>query len=163
MHRRKRIQLATFPYIGFHRYSFTLSTHLWRRCFANAAVVGKVSRQLLQLADEEQFAIPAYCFMPDHLHLYLVGTRTDSDARRFITRFKQHSGYWFSTKARMGRLWHRGSWDRILHDDEAGVGVIRYIFMNPVQAGLADHPLRYRFSGSSTLSPAALETLFADL
>jgi REP element-mobilizing transposase RayT len=49
--------------------------------------------QILRAGDDERFAVIAYCFMPDHLHL-LVDARSDSsDCLRFIKRAKQFSGF----------------------------------------------------------------------
>ena len=86
--------------------------------------------------------------MPDHVHL-LVEAQTDaSDLRRFVTRAKQFSGFYYA-KAYSKRLWQRYGYERVLRNDEATLGVIRYIVENPVRAGLVRCAEEYPFSGSA--------------
>ena len=36
--------------------------------------------------------------MPDHLHLLVEGKSADSDAKQFIARAKQYSGFYYSRR-----------------------------------------------------------------
>jgi len=85
--------------------------------------------------------------MPDHLHLLIEGRSESCDCRRFIARAKQFSAFHYS-RIFGGRLWQRYGFDRILRDDERTVVTARYIFENPVRAGLARTARAYPFSGS---------------
>jgi putative transposase len=86
--------LKAFDYLGPYRYSLTFCTHERRRAFIEAPVVGLAREQILRAATEQAFAVIAYCFMPDHLHLLVEGTSDSSDCRRFISRAKQYSGFY---------------------------------------------------------------------
>ncbi len=86
--------------------------------------------------------------MPDHVHLLVEGLREDSDALAFEHKAKQHAGYEFS-KVIGRRLWQPSFNDRILRDDEASISVARYLFENPVRAGLVSDPREYPYLGSS--------------
>jgi len=81
--------LRTFDYLGPYRYSLTFCTDQRRAEFAQAAVVTLAREQILRAATEQAFAVVAYCFMPDHLHLLVEGQSDGSDCRRFICRAKQ--------------------------------------------------------------------------
>jgi putative transposase len=97
--------------------------------------------------------------MPDHLHLLVAGESQDSDARRFIARAKQLSGY--ACRREEGiRLWQRSAWDRVLRTDDDTWQVIRYILSNPVRARLVERPLDYGFSGSLVYEREALLDAF---
>ena len=133
----------------------TFCTHQRLPRFGNAEIVNVALSQILRAADDEQFAILAYCFMPDHLHLLVAGTAETSDAKRFIARAKQLSGYACRRYAR-GRLWQRSAWDRVMNANDDVRGIIRYFLANPVRAGLAEHPLDYPFLGSATFDREAL-------
>ena len=139
--------LKKFSYVGLYRYSLTFCTHARRRLFADREVVELVLLQLLRAAGEQKFAVIAYCFMPDHLHLLVEGTSDDSDGRRFIKAFKQYSGYYYGKTGR-GTLWQRYGFEHVLRDDEATVEVVKYIVRNPVRAGLAASVEEYPFVGS---------------
>ena len=98
--------LRTFDYTGLYRYFLTFCCHSGAQRFYNAPVVELVLAQILRAAADEQFAIPAYCFMPDHAHL-LVEARTDSsNALHFIRRAKQLSGFHYQQRHGQ-RLWQR--------------------------------------------------------
>src|SRR4051794_39786856 len=73
-----------------------------------------------QQADAEGFAILAYCFMPDHVHVLVEGLREDSDCKRFSSRAKQFSGFYYAQ--RYGRtLWQRYGYERVLRNEEATI------------------------------------------
>jgi putative transposase len=132
-----------------------------KRAFTSASVVHAVWAQILPTAEAESFAVLAYCFMPDHLHLLAVGQQASSDLVRFMDRVKQISGYWYQQRTR-ARLWQPSYWDRVLRDEDDRWTAIRYIFENPVRAGLVPHPLAYSFSGSAVSSRAQLIEAFGD-
>jgi putative transposase len=146
--RDKRFRLDRALYIGLRRHFLTFCTADRRRCFADAIIVGVVREEILQCAALFDFAVIAYCFMPDHLHLLIEGETDGSDALAFIHQAKQRSGYELVRRG-LGRLWQPSFYDRILRDDEATLPVVRYILENPVRAGLVVSPEAYRFSGTS--------------
>jgi putative transposase len=100
-----------------------------------------------QQAHETGFAIIAYCFMPDHVHLLVEGVTVESDCKQFIKRAKQFSGFYFA-KQFGERLWQRYGYERVLRNDETTLVVANYILANPLRAGLASSVLEYPFVGS---------------
>ena len=153
------VWLRAFDYTGEHRYSFTLCTE--RRCaiLTTAQVIDPILSHILHAGAAEHIAVAAYCFMPDHVHVMALGRSPLSDARRFIAKAKQLSGFHYQRAAGQ-RLWQRYSWDRVLRTDEQTMDVICYILENPVRAGLVRHPLEYPFSGSATYTKDALVSAF---
>ena len=75
-------RLKTFDYIGFHRYHIRFSTYQRQALFSNADVVNLVLEQISRSATESQFALVAYCFMPDHVHLLIEAQCDASDCKR---------------------------------------------------------------------------------
>lgn len=151
MRTRSPGHLKTFDYRGLHRYSLTFCTDRRARRFTRADVVELVLTQISRAATENQFAVIAYCFMPDHLHLLIEGQADGSDCRKFISRAKQYSGFHFS-KAYHEVLWQRYGFEHVLHDDQLTVIVARYILSNPIRARLVDRPEDYPFMGSLMFS-----------
>ena len=149
MHRRPPRRLPNFNYTGPLAYSVRFCTSGRRRLFTDAALVDLVLMHFLRAARESGMAIVAYCFMPDHVHLLIVGERPDSNARVFIARAKQYSGHAYS-KGSGQPLWQRFAYERVLRSSEALSDVARYILANPQRAGLVDKPEDYPFSGSFT-------------
>jgi len=85
--------------VGSHAQSVTVpaldvaqSQAKWRR----ASALRPARSQLLRDAADAQFAVPAYCFMPDHLHILAIGESPNSDLERFMSTTKQQTGFWFA-------------------------------------------------------------------
>jgi len=143
--------LSSFDYVGAHRYFLTFCTFERRRHFNKADHVELVCTHFAQRSAHEHFEIPAYCFMPDHVHLLVEGTQDDSDLKQFIKSAKQYSGFYFSRKTQE-QLWQRYGFERVLRGEEGTWNVARYIVTNPIRSGLVDSLHEYPFWGSLTHS-----------
>ena len=143
--------LKTFDYLGPHRYFLTFCTFERRHIFLTRERTEAVHEQFLRASVDEGFAVLAYCFMPDHVHLLVEAQATDSDCRRFITRAKQLSAFHFH-KMFGQRLWQRYGFERTLRSTDATLSVARYIVENPIRAGLVERIHDYPFLGSSVYS-----------
>jgi len=139
--------VKSFDYLGLHRYSLTFCTNHRALFFTDKGRVDLVLEQILRSATENEFAIVAYCFMPDHLHLLVEGLSDRSNGLLFIDRAKQYSGYYFK-KAFRTKLWQRYGFEHTLRNDEATLSVARYILENPLRAGLVERVQDYPFLGS---------------
>jgi putative transposase len=147
MHTGRPQRLKTFDYVGYHRYSLTYCTY-YRECiFVEPGAVRLVLSHILRAGAEQQFTIPASCFMPDHVHMLVHGNSEASDCRMFIKLSTQYAGYAYSQKYRR-KLWQPWGFERVLRSDEQSHTVARYILENPVRAGIAKSVLDYRFVGS---------------
>jgi putative transposase len=148
---RRPGRLPNVSYIGIQRYYLTLCTMDRRTEFEIHDVVEYGKFQLLHFGRKHAFAILAYCFMPDHLHVLAEGTSATSDLQRFISLYKQRTGYWFGER-QLGRLWQEGYYDHIPRADERTLSIVKYILENPVRAGLAASFRDYPYSGSEMYS-----------
>jgi putative transposase len=91
--------------------------------------------------------VPAYCFMPDHQHLIVSGTRDDSDMRQTIVQYKQRTGFWMSRNT-SGLGWQKNFYDHVIRRQEDLTAQVRYILDNPVRKGLVSSWQEYPFKGS---------------
>ena len=135
-----------FPYKGRYRYFLTLCT-ADKDIFTKDEVVKGVMGYLREVSERSGFAIWAYCFMPDHLHLLVEGIEDGSDFRKFVSMFKQGTGFYFRRKFDR-RLWQINYFEHVLRKEEVTEQVMRYILENPVRKGLAADYKAYPFSGS---------------
>ncbi len=140
--------LKTFNYLGLYRYFLTFCSNQRRQLLVSHDHVDLVLAQILRAAGDEHFALIAYCFMPDHLHLLVEGQQDDSDCRRFIKRAKQFSGFYYK-KTYGEMLWQRYGFERTLRAEDATLSVARYIVENPLRARLVERVADYPFLGSS--------------
>lgn len=124
-----------FPYVGLHRYSLTICTKDRKALFVESMTVASVLTTIRQCGGTYGFAVFAYCFMPDHLHLIASATSAASDLRQFMTRCKQRAGYEY--RQRTGEyLWQPSYFDHVLRDEEDTARAVRYVLENPVRKGL---------------------------
>jgi putative transposase len=147
----KRPRITGFPYTGYHRYSLTICTKDREPFFTDAAAVTPVLATIRQCAESCGFAVFAYCFMADHLHLVVSATTDCADLRTFMSRWKQRAGY--EHRQRTGKfLWQPSYFDHVLRDEEDTQRAVRYALENPVRKGLVTEFGDFPFSGSDVFS-----------
>jgi putative transposase len=145
---RKSPRLAHFDYVGPFAYSLTLVTCDRARVFTEPRIVAAILHCLARSCTRYGFRQHAYCFMPDHLHL-LVSGDDEACLPDFARHFKQLSGH--RCKREHGaQLWQISYYDHVLRGDEDLPDIARYIWDNPVRAGLVEHRSAYPFSGPAS-------------
>lgn len=125
----------------------TFCTHGRSRAFTSAETVDQALTEFLRACARDGFEIVAYCFMPDHVHFLVCGTRPDSDLVRWITIGKQLSAAAYR-RTTGNPLWQEGWFDRVVRDSDDVTAIIRYVIENPIRAGLAEDVRDYPFWGS---------------
>ena len=145
---RRPPRIPGFAYRGCYRYFLTFCTFNRSHVFVEHDVVTAVLQQMLRTSDEERFAIRAYCFMRDHVHLVVEGLDDRSDLRRWVKVAKQRAAYVCRKQFGVMCLWQEGYHERVLRSDETTGTVVRYVLNNPVRAGLVTRAEDYPFLGA---------------
>ena len=102
-------RLAQFPYVGRYRYFLTFCTFGRNPAFEDSDVVALAFEHFRTTAIAEEFAILAYCFMPDHAHVLVEGLADAADLRRFVKLARQRSGAVYARTHRRRLYPHLGS------------------------------------------------------
>jgi putative transposase len=144
---RKNIRLSRGHYVGHGRYFVTILCTDRKSFLAQRRTAELVLRTLRDTAQQHNFAIYAYCAMPDHLHFLAIGMSASSNLLNFVMHFKRECTIAYH-EYRTGPLWRKKFYDHILRDDDFNGPVARYIRMNPVRAGLCTDARLYEFAGS---------------
>ena len=116
---------------------------------------------------KERVEIWAYCLMPNHVHLIVV-PETEEGLRSAIG--ETHRRYTQAVNKRMewsGYLW-QGRFASFPMDDEYLLAAVRYVEMNPVEAGLVKLPQEYSWSSAAfhlghRLDPALCRSPFNEM
>ena len=145
--RRKEHRLPPEAYRGHQLVAFTACTRRRIRGLANAEIVAGMVPLLTRATQDCGCTVPIYTFMPDHLHVLILGTRDDSDAKSAMDEFKTLSGKWL---ARRGSrvAWQKNYYDRIIDGYGRPDFQIPYTALNPVRADLVPAPLDWPYTGS---------------
>lgn len=144
----KRIRLRPEDYRLGHCFSVILATAERARVFKEPKAVQTCLAALTHASTRYEARVYAYCFMPDHLHL-LANTPDGVNFIDFIRHFKQLSAYRLPRQSQTARrLWQTRFYDHALRSDEGVMTAARYIFDNPVRAGIVANAADYPYSGS---------------
>jgi putative transposase len=151
MCRSKNIRLAASSYVGQQHYFVTICCFNRRRIFASRGRCSWLLELFRSECADRQFAVHAYCLMPDHFHFLAEGLGATDDLLNLIKSFKLKTSRTYARQT--GQiLWQRKFFDHILRSNESVESVARYIWMNPVRKGLSAAAQAYPFSGSFTSS-----------
>ena len=121
----------------------------------------KFRELLLHVAARESLFCPAYCLMPDHLHLLWLGLRSDADQRNGMTFLRTHL-----KPLLLPQRLQPQPYDHVLREEErkrdAFAKICFYILDNPVRAKLTDEPWAWAFSGAVVPGYPAFHPLAED-
>ena len=89
----------------------------------------------------------AYCLMPNHVHYVIVPDEPDG-----ISRFMQHSHRRYARRINKREDWRGHLWQEryfsVPMDERHLYAAVRYIELNPVEAGLCKSALDWRWSSA---------------
>ena len=95
--------------------------------------------------DISHYELYAYCLMGNHIHLLLKTGEEPLD--RVFRRIGASFVYWYNLKyQRVGHLFQDRFRSEPVEDDQYFLTVLRYVFRNPVKAGLCTKPEEYPYS-----------------
>lgn len=101
---------------------------------------------LRQLSEKHDCAVHAYCLMTNHVHLLLT-PYTEGGCTALMRDLGQRYVQYFNRRhERTGALWEGRFRSCIVESARYVLGCYRYIEMNPVRAGMVDHPSGYLWS-----------------
>ena len=103
-------------------------------------------RCLKQAADSCGCEVHAYVLMTNHVHLLLTPLHADSVGRLFQSIGRHYVRHINSTYQRHGGLWEGRYKSNVIESQAYLLSCMRYIELNPVRAGMVDHPAKYRWS-----------------
>ena len=101
---------------------------------------------LFDAIEVEKIDLHAYVLMTNHVHLLLSAPSKDTLSRLFQSVGRRYVQHFNKRYGRTGTLWE-GRFRSCLVDSERYLlEVYRYIELNPVRAGIVDHPQTYHYS-----------------
>jgi putative transposase len=107
-------------------------------------------RHLHELAARFACSVHAYVLMTNHVHLLLTSRDTDGASSVMKHLGQRYVQYVNRTYKRSGTLWEGRFRSSIVQAEIYLLRCHRYIELNPVRAGMVEHPADYRWSSFST-------------
>ena len=116
---------------------------------------------MLHVEARQQLLCPAYCLMPDHIHLLWMGLWRESNQLQGIKFLREHLG----PALQPHRFQHQAH-DHVLREEErkrnAFAKVCSYILANPIRDGLIKETESWPFCGAIIPGYPALHPASAD-
>jgi putative transposase len=153
MPRRARLRAADLP------------LHLIQRgnnrsaCFAADNDYLVYLSHLEELADRFDCAVHAYVLMTNHVHLLLTPAAAEGSSLVMKHLGQRYVQYFNRKYGRSGSLWEGRFRSSIVQDRDYLLRCYRYIEMNPVRAGMVQHPSEYRWSSYCSNAQGVASTL----
>jgi REP element-mobilizing transposase RayT len=120
--RRKNIRLHPTRYRGRGSFFITLCCARRRCVFSDRKNALREIDHLKIMAEKYNFAIHAFCVMPDHFHALVEGTAADSDLLLFVSNFKRATSLEYSGGNGVP-LWQKKFYDHNLRPNDSPEGV----------------------------------------
>lgn len=96
--------------------------------------------------DSCRCSLHAYILMTNHVHLLVTPSSVQSLSQLFQSIGRQYVRYINTTYQRRGSLWEGRYKAHLVQSQSYLLACMRYIEMNPVRAGMVEHPGSYRWS-----------------
>jgi putative transposase len=149
-------------------YLITAVTHRRARIFSDVQCAQAAHSDIAFYADKFALTGLAHVIMPDHIHWVIHPSPQDFErfAReeqekggkyagapvrfylsKIIEDYKRHTGFIVNSRCgtRGAQVWQDGFRDDGLRTTKAIRAAVQYVAMNPVKAGLVDHPEDYSY------------------
>ena len=107
-------------------------------------------------AAEFDCKLHAYCLMTNHVHLLLTPREPTGCAQLMKHVAQRYSKRLNTRHGRTGTLWEGRFHSGLVASERYALACYRYIELNPVRAGLVNHPAEYRWSSYAANSSAGL-------
>jgi putative transposase len=129
-----------------------VATHLTQRgnngtsCFRRDSDYLFYLLHLRELSARLECAVHAYCLMTNHVHLLISPPSTAACVALMKCLGQRYAQYFNRTYGRTGSLWDGRYHSFVAYTERYVLACYRYIDLNPVEAGIVDHPARYSWS-----------------
>jgi REP element-mobilizing transposase RayT len=110
---RKNIRLPSDHYIGQCVSFVTICCEDRLPIFRSPPRCQTAIEALKRVSDPMHFLVHAYCIMPDHSHILAEGNTPDANLVRFVSKWKQSTGYSLRDAASTP-IWQRRFYDHVL-------------------------------------------------
>lgn len=101
--------------------------------------VAEICKHTLHYPDKKEYNLICYCIIPNHIHLVFELLNKNRGVSKIMQSIKRISARKSNLVLnRTGKFWQDESYDRLVRDDKELYFIIKYVLMNPVNAGLTN-------------------------
>jgi putative transposase len=130
--------------------------------FAADQDYAKLRECLREAAAAHELAIHAYVFMTNHVHLLVLPGTQSSLGKSMQSLGRKYVQYFNYAYRRSGTLWEGRYKATVIDAETYMLTCMRYIELNPVRAGMVEHPRDYRWSSYAAHAEGAADELLTE-
>lgn len=129
------------------KYDNLLDSGLYGNKYLLNLQVSEICKYTLHYQDNKEYKLICYCIMPNHIHLVFELLSNNKGISKIMQSIKRISARKSNLALnRTGKFWQDESYDRLIRDDKELYFIIKYVLMNPVNAGLTDYWNSWKYS-----------------
>ena len=119
------------------KYDDFLDNGLYGNKYLTNSEIAEICKHSLHYPDKKDYKLICYCIMPNHVHLVFELIKGNKGISKIMQSIKRTSARKCNLiMNREGKFWQDESYDRLVRDEKELFFIIRYVLMNPVNAGL---------------------------
>lgn len=124
----------------FKKYDRLLDNTSNNIYYLKQPAIMEICKSSIHHYDGKEYKLICYCVMPNHIHLVFELLTKKRNAGEIVGSIKKYSArranYFLKRK---GTFWQAESFDRLVRDEVELYFTIKYVLLNPVNAGLIEH------------------------
>lgn len=124
----------------FKKYDALIDSGEYGEKFLNIIKCAEIVKNTLHYPDDKEYKLICYCIMPNHFHLVFELLENNKGISKIMQSIKRISARECNKILnRNGAFWQDESFDRLVRDDKELYFIIKYVLLNPVNAGLVNN------------------------
>ena len=131
----------------FKKYDSIIDSLNYGQKYLASKRIADVVANTLHYPDGKDYKLICYTIMPNHVHLVFELLENNKGVSKIMQSIKRISARKCNLLLnRSGKFWQDESFDRLVRDDKELYFVIKYVLMNPVNAGLIKSWEEWKYS-----------------
>lgn len=129
------------------KYDDLLDSGLYGNKYLANPKITDICKYTLHYPDGKDYKLICYCIMPNHIHLVFELLNKNRGLSKIMQSIKRISARKSNQVLnRAGKFWQDESYDRLVRDDKELYFIIKYVLLNPVNAGLVQAWTNWEYS-----------------
>jgi REP element-mobilizing transposase RayT len=124
----------------FKKYDLLLDKPTNNILYLKQPEIIAICKSSIHYYDGKEFKLICYCIMPNHIHLVFELLSKERRVGEIVGSIKKYSARRVNKILKQeGAFWQAESFDRLVRDDVELYFTIKYVLLNPVNAGLVEN------------------------
>jgi len=121
----------------FNKYDALIENKNNKIDYLHKSEIAEICKHSLHFPDGKDYTLICYCIMPNHIHVVFELINKNKSVADIMGAIKRNSAKEANKVLnRTDAFWQGESFDRLVRDDKELYFIIKYVLLNPANAGL---------------------------